>query len=59
MKLGIGKNTAVINEATLVAILNSHYGYNTDQVVTNVTMKDGVFHVVFNDKPAEIVSGVD
>ena len=36
MKLGKGNNEYHLNTATMVAILNKHLEYNTDQVVTGV-----------------------
>jgi hypothetical protein len=37
MKLGKGHNEYHLNTATMVAILNEHLKYNTDQVVTGVS----------------------
>ena len=37
MKLGKGNNEYHLNTATMVAILNKHIEYSTDQVVTGVT----------------------
>ena len=52
MKLGIGQNMVIMNEPTLRNILNKHFQYDTDQLITEVVQDENEdFVVVFNDKP--------
>jgi hypothetical protein len=57
MKLGKGHNEYHLNTATMIAILNKHIEYNTDQVVTGVryvgTGSSSVFVVTLEDKRPE------
>jgi flagellar biosynthesis chaperone FliJ len=59
MKLGKGNNEYHLNAATMVAILNEHLKYNTDQVVTGVSCHNNsglqTFIVQLEDKrPQEV-----
>jgi len=57
MKKAVGRNHYHMNEATMIAILNEHFRYNTDQIVTSVKEKtEGgcpTFVVTMDDKPEE------
>jgi hypothetical protein len=57
MKLGKGNNEYHLNTATMVAILNEHLKYSTDQVVTGFryvgTGGSSVFIVTLEDKRPE------
>jgi hypothetical protein len=59
MKLGKGNNEYHLNAATMVAILNKHMEYSTDQVVTSVICANSsglqTFIIKLEDKkPGEV-----
>jgi hypothetical protein len=60
MKLGKGHNEYHLNTATMVAILNKHMEYSTDQVVTGVTCVNSsglqTFIIQLEDKKLDEVS---
>jgi len=53
MKGGVGKNIYHLNTETMIAILNGHMQYSTDQVVTGVVcdVLQRTFVVTLEDKP--------
>jgi hypothetical protein len=57
MKLGKGHNEYHLNTATMVAILNEHLKYSTDQVVTGFryvgSSSSATFVVTLEDKRPE------
>jgi hypothetical protein len=57
MKLGKGHNEYHLNTATMVAILNKHMEYSTDQVVTGFryvgSSSSATFVVTLEDKRPE------
>lgn len=48
MKDGKGTNHYLLNEATMIAILQGHLKYDTDQEVTSVKAKDQNGCVMFD-----------
>lgn len=51
MKLGKGKNQYIFNQTTMMAIIQQHLSYHTDQIVTSVETSGETFVVSMNDKP--------